>query len=74
MCESQAQTAAIFMCRYLFKVLRRWMSGDVHRPNELEVYSHKSTRRWLKAYLNVVASVLNRNWLGRSLLLLSSPF
>ena len=68
MCVAQAQTAAIFMCRYLFKVLRRWMSGDVYRPNELEVYSHKSTRRRLKVYHTVVASFLNRNWLGQSLL------
>ena len=68
MCVAQAQAAAIFMCRYLSKVLRRWMSGDVYRPNEFEVYSHKSTRRRLKAYHNVIASFLNRKWLGWSLL------
>ena len=62
MCVAQAQITAIFMCRYLFKVLRRWMSGDVYRPNKLEVYSHKSTLRRLKAYLNVVASFLNRTF------------
>ena len=68
MCVAQAQAAAIFMCRYLSKVLQQWISSDVYRPNELEVYCHKSTRRRLKAYLNVVASFLNLNWLERSLL------
>ena len=68
MCVAQEQAAAIFMCRYLSKVLQQWISSDVYRPNELEVYCHKSTRRRLKAYLNVVASFLNWNWLGRSLL------
>ena len=61
MCVAQTQTAAIFMCIYLFKVLRQQrMSDDVYRPNKLEEYSHKSTRRRLKAYLNIVASFLNR--------------
>ena len=43
MCVAQAQAAAIVICRYLCKVLRRSMSGDVYR------------RRWLKAP-NVLAS------------------
>ena len=34
MCVAQAQTATIFMCRYLFKVLKRWHSSDKKQQSQ----------------------------------------
>ena len=51
MCVAQAHAAAFCLCRYLFKVLRRWTSGVVYRLDQLEVYSHESARKRLNAYL-----------------------
>ena len=61
MCVAQAQTATIFMCRYLFKVLNRWHSSDKKQQSQC-IYTYMYVCMYVCLYVGAKDDYSSRLW------------